>query len=101
MLHRVQKPDCLPQLERICQLQRDVLVMACAQETALPLTEEKIIESLGADRGNWLWQKLWKQRGVRDETTFHSALVSVIKYVKRHPEAQQAILNATLCVYNK
>lgn len=94
MLHRIQLPDCVPQLEQIRQFQRDVLALACSDQTILPLTENLLKNSLGDNRGIWLWRKLWKQRGEPGETTFHLALIAVIRYVQKNPTTRQTILDA-------
>lgn len=94
MLHRIQLPDCVPQLEQIRQFQRDVLALAVSDYISLPLTEDTLMETLGNDRGAWLWQKLWKQRGKHGETAFHLALIAVIEYVDQHPHTRQPILDA-------
>ena len=93
MLHRIQLPACVPQLERIRQFQRDVLAFACSDQT-LPLTEDTLKKALGDDRGQWLWRKLWKQRGEPGETAFHRHLIAVIEYTQQHPESRQVILDA-------
>lgn len=94
MLHRIQLPDCVPQLEQIRQFQRDVLTLACFPQVVLPLTQDALQKSLGVDRGDWLWRKLWKQRGNPGETSFHLALVAVIQFVQKHPDQAQAMLDA-------
>jgi hypothetical protein len=94
MLHRIQLPDCAPQLEKIRQFQRDVLAFACDEKTVVPITQEALQDSLGNERGNWLWKKLRKQRGEPGETAFHLALIAVIVFVQEHPEQRQTILDA-------
>lgn len=94
MLHRIQLPDCVPQLEQICQFQRDVLALACSTQTALPLTQDTVQNSLGIARGDWLWRKLWKQRGDPGKTTFHLTLIPVIEFFKKYPEQTQTVLDA-------
>ena len=94
MLHHIEPPDCVPQLEQIRQFQRDVLALACSEHTILPLTEDALSDTLGAERGAWLWCRLWKQRGTPGETAFHLALIAVIAYVQQHPNTRQIILDA-------
>ena len=94
MLHRIQLPDCIAQLEKIREFQRDVLVMACSGQTVLPLTEDTLKNALGNDRGIWLWDKLWKKRGDRSETTFHTTLIAVIKHANQYPNIHQLVLDA-------
>lgn len=94
MLHRIQLPDCVPQLEQIRQFQRDVLALACSPQTVLPLTQEALQNNLGVDRGDWLWRKLWKQRGNPGETSFHLALIAVVEFATNHPELTQTLLDA-------
>lgn len=94
MLHRIQLPNCVPQLERIRQFQRDVLAFACSEQTVLPITQDALQAALGNERGDWLWIKLWKQRGEPGETSFHLALIAVIEHVQKHPEQRQPILDA-------
>lgn len=94
MLHRIQLPDCVPQLEQIRQFQRDVLALACSSETVLPLTQEALQESLNEDRGNWLWSKLWKRSKEPKESDFHRALIAVIEFVQTKPEIGPIILDA-------
>jgi hypothetical protein len=94
MLHHIQLPDCVPQLEQIRQFQRDVLALACSDQTSLPLTEVALKKALGDDRGSWFWRRLWKQRGQPGQTTFHLAMIAVIEFVNRHPDIRQLILDA-------
>lgn len=94
MLHRIQLPDCVPQLEQIRQFQRDVLVLACSSETVLPLTQEALQESLNEERGSWLWSKLWKRSSEPKESDFHRALIAVIEFVQTKPEIGPIILDA-------
>ena len=69
MLHRIQLPECVSLLEQILQFQRDVLTFACSAGTNLPITQKTLQDHLGFERGDWLWLKLWKQRGGSGETT--------------------------------
>lgn len=101
MLHKVNLPGCVPQLERIVEFQRDVLRAACEGDYVFPLDENQIKALFGDDAGKWFWGKLWRQprkkNGVlppKEKTIIHNSLEKLTAYYQKKSQEGIDTLNA-------
>lgn len=90
MLHRVNPPHCLNELQAILRFQREVLDFACAV-TNSSLLDEALIRGTFVNNGVWLCGRLW-ERG--EPLPFRSRLAAVIDHVKGNAALRQLILEA-------
>lgn len=95
MLHKVNLPSCVPELERIVEFQRMVLRFACEGQYAFPLDEDKIKNLFGNDIGEWFWKKFYTQPTKRDKdgnlpapkkTTIHNSLQELTQHYLQTPQ---------------
>ena len=90
MLHRVNPPQCLNELQAILRFQREVLDFACTV-TNSSLLDEALIRGTFVNNGVWLCGRLW-ERG--EPLPFRSRLAAVIDHVKGNAALRQLILEA-------
>ncbi|MEZ4885802.1 MAG: hypothetical protein R3E32_13795 [Chitinophagales bacterium] len=109
MLHKVNLPSCVPQLEEIVKFQREVLRAACEGDYQFPFiaddvnNENNIKTIFGDDRGAWFWKKLWSQPTKKDnngnlppkkKTTIHTGLEKLTAYYQQNSQEGIATLSA-------
>ena len=92
MLHQVNEPGCISQLERIVDFQREVFAAACNGNYQLQLQESDIKTLFGNDKGEWFWQKLYKQN--QDKSNLHIAMENLITHYQQNPQEGIDALNA-------
>jgi hypothetical protein len=96
VLHKINFPGCVNQLEKIVSFQRKLLNFACSGSTSLPIKESQLKTEFGDDIGEWLWNKLFtkRQSGKNVQTKLHKALEKLIRYIERHSTMSAKIMDA-------
>ena len=101
MLHKVNLPGCISQLERIVGFQREVLRTACENDYQLPLQENDLKILFGDAPGEWIWGKLWTQprgkNGIllpKEKSNIHLRLEKLIRYYQINQQEGAATLVA-------
>jgi len=82
MLHKIEQPAYVDQLERILDFQQRLLAFACDSTTMFPLNKAQILAIFGNDTGQWLIERLMSSGGKLWK--FGEELRDVILYVRSH-----------------
>jgi hypothetical protein len=90
VLHRVNPPQCLNELQAILRFQREVLEFACTLTNSSLLSEASVKAGF-VNTGGWLCGRLWENR---KPLPFWSTLVAVIDHVKGDAALRQLIMEA-------
>jgi hypothetical protein len=92
VLHKIELPAYVDQLEHILDFQQHLLTFACDPKTAISPDPQQIIDAFGDGTGGWLSERLWGPR--QKQWKFYKQLVAVIAYVKRCPLEGEKIVEA-------
>jgi hypothetical protein len=97
VLHRINPPSCVSQLEQLIQFQRSVLVFSCRLRLPLTFKQEYFENVFGVEIGQWLWKKLWVERretGATEASDLQKALHKFAGLMTKNPVLETSILAA-------
>lgn len=97
MLHKINPPSCVSQLEQVIQFQRRVLVFSCRLRSPFTFKQEYLENEFGVEIGQWLWKQLWVKRratGASEPSDFQKALQNFAGFMTKNPALETSILAA-------
>ncbi len=92
MLHKIELPAYVDQLERILDFQQRLLAFACDPTTTFPLDKAQILASFGDEEGKWLIERLMTSK--ERLWTFGEELRDVILYAQAYRSEGPEIIKA-------